>query len=116
MDTSAYKVISKNFNNVFVNSELIVDPYIKPDSSNFFVASFCDDISAYTAKHQYGLFVYDDQINQLPKPFNVPANLIGANLEGDPINFFRKRRYNYSIMPFEKIIVKLNNRLLHYKD
>jgi hypothetical protein len=116
MDTSAYKIISKNFNDVFVNSELTTDPMIKPDSSNFFVASFCNDNSAYTTKNQYGLFVYDDHINQLPKPFNVPTNLIGANLEGDPLNFFKKKRYNYSIVSFEKIITRFNNRMVRYKD
>lgn len=116
MDTSAYKVISKNFNDVFVNPDLSPNSLIHPDSSNFFVASFCDDISKYTAKHQYGLFVYDDQITQLQKPFNVPANLIGYNLEGDPLNFFKKKRYDYSKMSFSRIITKFNNRMLRYKD
>lgn len=116
MDTSAYKIISRNFNGVFVNNDLVADPYIKPDSSNFFVASFCNDISAYTTKHQYGLFVYDDKINQLPKPFNVPANLVGSYLEGDVTNYFKKRHYNYSQMSFEKVITRFNNRLLRYKN
>ncbi len=116
MDTSAYKVISKNFNNVFVNANFETDKFIHPDSSNFFMASICEDISAYTTKHVFGLFVYDEKLNQLPKPFNVPANLIGPNLEGDPLNFFKKRHYNYSQISFEKYITKLNNRMLRYKN
>jgi hypothetical protein len=115
-DTSAYKVISRKLDNLFLGADLAIDPSIRPDSSNFFVAGFCDDISTYTTKHQYGLFVYDDKINQLPKPFNVPINLVGANLEGDPLNFFKKQRYDYSNISFERIITKFNNRLLRYRD
>ncbi|MFI5220963.1 MAG: hypothetical protein ACHQK8_01460 [Bacteroidia bacterium] len=132
MDTSAYQVVSKNFKHVFVNANLEVDTtiipeksltlsdrsdlkpsgkIIGPDSSNFFVASFCEDISDYTSKHVFGLFVYDDKIIQLPRPFNVPMNLIGANLDGDPINFFRTKYYDYSTMSFERIITKFNKRL-----
>ncbi len=116
MDTDAYKVINKKLDGVFVNGNLERDPMIKTDSSNFFVASFCEDISEYTSKHLYGLFVYDDKINQLSKPYNVPINLIGPNLDGDPINFLKKIRYEYSNISFERIITKFNNRLIRYKD
>jgi hypothetical protein len=116
MDTDAYQIIHKRFNNVFVNANLEVDPMIKTDSSNFFVASFCEDISVYTTKNVYGLFVYDDNINQLPKPFNVAINLIGPNLDGDPLNFLKKIRYEYSTVSFERIITKFNNRLIRFKD
>jgi len=116
MDTDAYQVVNKKFDNVFVNTNLEVDPMIKTDSSNFFVASFCEDISVYTSKHVYGLFVYDDKINQLPKPFNVSINLIGPNLEGDPLNFLKKIRYEYSNISFERIITKFNNRLIRFAE
>lgn len=116
MDTNAYRVMNKKFDHVFVDANLEVDPMIKTDSSNFFVASFCEDISSYTSKTLYGLFVYDDKINQLPKPFNVAINLIGPNLEGDPINFLKKIRFEYSNYSFERIITKFNNRLLRYDE
>lgn len=116
MDTDAYQISNKRFDNVFVNGKLEVDPMIKTDSSNFFVASFCEDISVYTTKNVYGLFVYDDKINQLPKPFNVAINLIGPNLDGDPLNFLKKIRYEYSTISFERIITKFNNRLIRFKD
>ena len=115
LDTSAYKIISKKFDNVFGTANMEPDPFIKTDSSNFFVGSFCNDISIYTTKHVFGLFVYDDKINQLQKPFNVPINLVGGNLSGDPLNFF-KTHYSYSNYSFDRIIKKFCNRLSKYRD
>lgn len=115
MDTNAYKVINKQTKGVFLNSELQPDTSISLDTGAFFVAGILEDISTYTRRHQFGLFVYDNQINQLGKPFNVPGNLLGSGIAGDPANYFRIKRVTHSNMTFEKVIFKFNSRLHQFK-
>lgn len=113
MDTSAYKIISGNLNNVFVDINMNVDTAQNPVLGNYFIASFSEDISNYTRKLHYGLFVFDEKMNPLNKPFNHPSNLVAAVLDGDPINYLRKRP-NYIGAPYARVISKFNTRLVKY--
>ncbi len=115
MDTSAYKILSRSFEGVFVNINMQADPVLKPDSSNYFVAAFNEDISTYTNKMHYGLFLFDEKLNPLDKPFNHPGNLVSPVLDGDPLNYLKKRP-NYIGVPYYRIIGKFNSRLLKYLD
>jgi hypothetical protein len=67
MDTSIYKVISGNIDGIFVNGNQDPDTTIKVNTGNYFIASFCEDISDYTKRRHFGLFVYDKQMVQLEK-------------------------------------------------
>ncbi len=113
MDTSAYKLISGSYKGIFVDVNLKADETIQPDTNNYFVAAFSEDISTYTNKIHYGLFVFDEKMNPLSKPFNHPGNLVSAVLDGDPINYLRKKA-NYLGVPYGRVIAKFNTRLLKY--
>lgn len=115
MDTSAYKMISKNLDGIFVNVNMQSDPVIKPDTSSYMIAAFNEDISTYTNKMHYGLFLFDEQMNPMDKPFNHPGNLVSPVLDGDPLNYLKKRP-NYVGVPYYRIIGKFNSRLLKYLD
>ena len=115
MDTDAYKVVSGNTENIFVNRNMVKDPSIKIDSAHYFTASICNDVSTYTQRMQLGLFVYDDKLTQLPKPYN--PNLFDFMNDGNPLNYINGRKiiiYNPNFI--RKKIRKLNARLLNLLD
>lgn len=114
MDTSVSRMLSGNTSGIFVDDNLAPDTSIAPAAGdNFFVASFCSDLSNHNQKISYGLFVYDHQMVQLGRPFNVPSQIFGALTEGDPTNFFGRK--NALVMaPYERAVRKLNGRLLRY--
>lgn len=115
MDSNAYKVNSGNFKNIFINDNFTSLENIAFDSTNYFIASFCDDISALTHKVSYGLYIYDKKFVQLPKPFLDSDNYIGLYGAGDPLNYLRKRKYIYAKTDYGKILKQFNNRLIKAK-
>lgn len=116
MDSNIYKVISGNLNGIFVNANLQSDTSIKVQTDNYFIASFCEDISEYTKRRHYGLFVYDKQMNQLEKPFNHPNQLASPVFDYVVVNNKenRTRRQSYVTVPFDRLIGKFNTRLFRY--
>ncbi len=115
MDSSVYKVMNKHYDNVFVNERFESLNEFSIDTNNLFVASFCADISAYTTRYDYGLYVYNTKMEQLGKPFNVFGNYLGVFTQGDPLNYIRKRKILFDNSAYKKVIKKLNNRLMKYK-
>lgn len=116
-DTSAYKLVSGSTEGIFVNKELQADATIKlPDSAHFFIASFCEDISSYTKRRHYGLFVYDEKMNQLEKPFNHPNQLASPVFDYVVVRATENkyRRPSYNTVPFDRLLGKLNTRLYRY--
>lgn len=117
MDTSVYKVVSGSTQGVFLNKDMQPDASIKlPDSTQYFIASFCEDISSYTRRKHFGLFVYDDKMNPLDKPFNHPNQLANPVYEYVVVNANenKTRRPSYNTVPFDKLLGKLNTRLFRY--
>jgi len=116
MDTNVYRVISGNLEGVFVNANLEIDPAIKVNTDNYFIASFCEDISEYTKRKHFGLFVYDKQMNQLDKPFNHPNQLASPVFDYVVVNNQenKTRRPSYITVPFDRLVSKLNTRLFRY--
>ncbi|MFN9583339.1 MAG: hypothetical protein ACK566_11845, partial [Bacteroidota bacterium] len=111
-DSNAYKVMRHELNGIFLNPQLLPDASISiPDTQSYFIASFCEDNSNYTGRNHFGLYVYDNQINQLEKPFNSPSQLISMVLEGDPLNYVKRKRTNYAAIEFKKYVYKFNLRL-----
>ena len=117
-DTSAYKVTNGLLKGVLLNNELKPDEsVVLPDSMHFFVAGFVEDISKYTDKTHFGLYVYNNQMIQLEKPFNVPSQQISPvrmALDEDIVKYYSKQRNNYSSVPFFRYVQKFNSRLLKY--
>jgi hypothetical protein len=60
--------------------------------------------------------VYDSKLNQLGKPFTLPAQMFGLYSDGDPANYFKTRKQNYTTMPFDRMVKKLNSRLIRYAE
>lgn len=115
-DTSALKIVNKNFDGVFLNPQGEVMPRPESfDSTNFFIASFCDDVSEFSNKFTYGLHVYDDKMQALSKPFNVPRNDMGLFPDGDIIAYMRKKKALFNINEYEKVVQKFNDRLIEGK-
>ncbi len=116
LDSSAIKIINKNFNNVFVddNMNTISTPETF-DTSNFFIASFCEDVSEFANRFTYGLHVYDLKMQALPSPFNGLKNDMGLYPGGDIITYMRKKKVLFSIGEYERVIRKFNDRLLKKK-
>ena len=115
MDSDAHKVVSGATDNIFVNRNLVIDPTISIDSAHYFTASICVDVSTYTQRMQLGLYVYDDKLTQLPKPYN--PNLFDFMNEGNPLNYINGRKiiiYNASFI--RKKIRRLNARLINLVD
>lgn len=111
-DSNAYKVMRHELKGIFLNEQLLPDENIAiADTQQFFIASFCEDNSNYTSRNHFGLYVYDQQINQLEKPFNTPSQLISMVLEGDPLNYVKRKRTNYAAIDFRKYVLKFNLRL-----
>ena len=107
--------MNKHYDNVFVNERFESLNEFSIDTNNLFVASFCADISAYTTRYDYGLYVYNTKMEQLGKPFNVFGNYLGVFTQGDPLNYIRKRKILFDNSAYKKVIKKLNNRLMKYK-
>lgn len=117
MDTNANKVSMGQLDGIFVDHTMSPAPQLKPaDTSNYFVASFCNDISNYNQRISFGLFIYDKKMNQLSKPFNVPSQMFGLYSDGDPANYFRTRRQSFINMPFDRMIKKFNSRMIRYAE
>ncbi len=115
-DTNAYKVSNKVFGDIFfdydgkpINTENV-------RTNNFFVASFCEDVSSISHKLDFGLFVYDDKIIHLGKPFNTQQNQFNMFTGGDPINYLRKRLNVLSYKDYSIKVSKLNSRLHKYSE
>jgi len=115
-DSSANKIINKNFNDVFVNENMNTIPTPETfDSSNYFVASFCEDVSEFANRFTYGLHVYDVKMQALPSPFNAIKNDMGLFPGGDIVAYMRKKKALYSIGEYERVIRKFNDRLVRKK-
>lgn len=113
MNTDAPKVAKGDFTDVLVDDMMNKIPGgSAPDSGNYFIASFIEDISEISKKPSYGLYVYDKNFIQLGKPYNVNQNSMGIFVGGDPMNYFRRVKANaYTPDEFRKIIRRFNNRL-----
>lgn len=116
-DSNISQITSRNFTSVFsnLNDSVGANETIK-FYEDFFVASFCEDIYIYSDRFAYGLFVYDNQMNQLTKPFIVPSQMFGTFTEGDQMSYFKTKRKNYTTMPFDRVIKKFNNRMIRYSE
>jgi hypothetical protein len=115
-DSSALKITNKNFNNVFVDDNMNTIPTPETfDTTNFFIASFCEDVSEFANRFTYGLHVYDVKMQALPSPFNAIKNDMGLFPGGDIITYMRKKKALFSIGEYERVIRKFNDRLLKKK-
>lgn len=116
-DSNVNQIVMGNWGSIFLNSNLEIDSSITaPPTTNFMVASFCNDLFAYSDKISYGLFVYDNKMNQLGKPYTIPGQMFGLFTDGDPQNYFKTRRINYTTMPFDRMIRKFNSRMTRYAE
>lgn len=116
LDTSIYKVMSGSTKGIFVNYNLQLDTSIILNTENYFIASFCEDISEYTKRKHFGLFVYDKQMNQLENPFNAPNQLAAPVFDYVVLKATenKTRKPSYITVPFEKLVSKFNTRLFRY--
>ncbi len=114
-DNDAYKVIAGKKDGIYLNRQLAPDTTIQLDTTPFFIASICNDMSNYTQRMQLGLYVYDNNLVQLGKPFN--PNTLDFMNEGNPMNYVNGRKsIIYNPVIIRKKIRKLNARLLKYVD
>lgn len=112
MDSSAQRVSRGDFKGVFVDENLNPLSDVVFDSSNYMIGSFCEDVSDYTKKSDYGLYIYDHNFIQLGKPYNSNANHLSVYIGGDPLNYFRRiKTTGYFAEDFGKIIKRLSDRL-----
>lgn len=115
-DSSAIKITNKNFTNVFVDDNMnTISTSETFDTTNFFIASFCEDVSEFANRFTYGLHVYDVKMQALPSPFNGLKNDMGLYPGGDIITYMRKKKALFSIGEYERVIRKFNDRLLKKK-
>jgi hypothetical protein len=115
-DTNAYKVSNKLFGDFFYDVDGKPVAAEKVNTSNFFVAAFCEDVSSISQKMDYGLYVYDDKITHLGKPFNTQQNQFNIFAGGDPLNYLRKRLNVLSYEDYSRKVKKLNGRLLRFSS
>lgn len=116
-DTCIQKILAGERKGVFLNKKQEPDTSIVPTESTFFVASFCEDISAYTNRTHYGLFVYDANMIQLEKPFNHPnqtANPVYSLFLVNGTENMQIRKPTYTTVPHERLVGKFNTRLFRY--
>ncbi len=114
-DTNAYKVSNKVFGNIFFDDKFKEINTKDINTNNFFVASFCEDISNISEKIDYGLHVYDDKIIHLGKPFNTQQNQFSLfDGDKDPINVVRKRMSYLNFDDYARKVDALNFRLNKY--
>jgi hypothetical protein len=117
LDSNVNQIVMGNWGNIFLNSNLEIDnSIVAPHTNNFMVASFCNDLFAYSDRISYGLFVYDYKMNQLGKPYTIPGQMFGLFTDGDPQNYFKTKRINYTTMPFDRMIRKFNSRMTRYAE
>lgn len=110
-DKDAYKVVSGNTSGIFLNKDFQIDSTLNIDTAGYFVSSICYDLSHYTQRNQLGLYVYNNKLVQLDKPFN--PNLIDFMNSGNPIDYLNGRKMlTYNPYIIRKKIRKLNSRLL----
>jgi hypothetical protein len=115
-DTNAYKVSNKVFGDFFYDADGRSISIEKVNTSNFFVAAFCEDVSSISHKMDYGLYLYDDKITHLGKPFNTQQNQFNIFAGGDPLNYLRKRLNVLSYEDYSRKVKKLNGRLLRFSS
>ncbi|MDZ4666475.1 MAG: hypothetical protein SGJ00_01200 [bacterium] len=112
MNSKAHQVNKGDFNGVFVDDQLQPKELVSFDSTNYFIGSFVEDVSEYTRKPDYGLYLYDKNFVQLPKPYNTQVNNLGIYVGGDPMNYFRRvKTSGYFPEDFRKVIRKVNGKL-----
>jgi len=112
MNTNAHKVGKGDFEGVFIDDNLLTKPLVDFDTSNYFIGSFIEDVSDYTHKPDYGLYLYDKNFVQLPKPYNTSANTMGLFIGGDPLNYIRRvKTSGYFPDDFKKVLKKVNGKL-----
>jgi hypothetical protein len=112
MNHNAHKVGMGKFEGVFVDDKLKPKLDVDFDTTNYFIGSFIEDVSDYTNKPDYGLYLYDKNFKQLPKPFNTNANAMGIFVGGDPFNYFRRvKTSGYFPDDFKKVLKKVNGKL-----
>jgi opacity protein-like surface antigen len=116
-DSSINQIVSGNYSSILLNNNLEVDTTIKVTRvTNFLVASFCNDLYNYSDRISYGLFIYDNKMNQMGKPYTIPGQMFGLFTDGDPQNYFKTKRINYTNMPFDRMIRKFNSRMIRYAE
>jgi hypothetical protein len=112
MNNKAHQVSKGDFEGVFVNDQLGFKEGVTFDTSNYFIGSFVEDVSEYTRKPDYGLYLYDKNFIQLGKPYNSQINNLGIYVGGDPLNYFRRvKTSGYFPEDFRKVIKKVNGKL-----
>lgn len=112
MNSKAHQVSKGDFEGVFVNDQLGFKESVTFDTSNYFIGSFVEDVSEYTRKPDYGLYLYDKNFIQLGKPYNSQINNLGIYVGGDPLNYFRRvKTSGYFPEDFRKVIKKVNGKL-----
>lgn len=112
MNKDANLVAKGKFDGVFIDDNLIPKYSVDFDTNNYFIASFIEDISAYTQKQDYGLYFYDKNFIQLTKPYNTSANNMGLFIGGDPLNYIRRvKTSGYFADDFKKVLKKVNAKL-----
>jgi hypothetical protein len=112
MNKDANLVAKGKFEGVFIDDNLRPKYSVDFDTNNYFIASFVEDISAYTQKQDYGLYFYDKNFIQLPKPYNTSANNMGLFIGGDPLNYIRRvKTSGYFADDFKKVLKKVNAKL-----
>jgi hypothetical protein len=109
-------VLAKNFTNVFYGEKNTQSALPENfDTTNYLIASFCEDVSEYTNKFTYGLHIYDQKLNPMPKPFNNPKNDLGLFAGGDILAYMKKRKMLYSREEYEEVVKSFNQRLQKIK-
>jgi hypothetical protein len=112
MNSKAHQVSRGNFEGVFVDDNLNSKEGVTFDTANYFIGSFVEDVSEYTRKPDYGLYLYDKNFVQLKKPYNTSSNNLGIYVGGDPMNYFRRvKTSGYFPEDFRKVIKKVNGKL-----
>lgn len=115
-DTSVTKLIAGQTEGIFVNKSLEVDSSINVPPQNYLIASFCEDFSNYTGRRHFGLFMYDKNMIQLPKPYNHPNQLASPVFEYVVVRGeeSKMRRPSYITVPYDRLINKFNSRMVRY--
>lgn len=138
MDTSLNRLLLGDTKGIFVNQAFEADTSIAlPDNQSFFITAFTNDFSQSTQKINYGMYLYDNKMNPLDKPFNVNSQAMSVYFSMTPTaaltdmqkivrtlemtkqevseaNILLIRQSHYHNMSFSKNIIKLNSRLLRY--
>lgn len=111
-NSNAHRVNKGDLAGLFLDENLTPKPNTSIDTTNYFIASFVEDVSMYTQKLDYGLYFYDNKFVQLGKPYNSASNGLGIFVGGDPQNYFRRvKTLGYFTEDFRRIIRKINAKL-----